>query len=415
MLKQLFKNTTWLFVSEVVNKAVFFLATLIIARVFGVNVYGQFNLAFSFVVIFSIFADFGINNTVIRDVARDKTRAAGYISNGLIVKILLSFLTFLFIWITTLFIHKGLEVNILIYLLSLYVIFNSYNTFLKSIYRAHEKMQYEAFSKIAEGLLFITYLCVACFYFKNIHLAVLGFSIISLITLFISLFLINKYFSNFQFSIDYKIIKFLLKESWPFALAGIFVTIYFNIDTVMISLIRGNYETGLYSASYNFIFGASLFPSLVSAAVYPYLSRIHNPSEKMRDITRFIVIFFLSGVISTAGLFFCSSFLIKLFYGADYVNAVGSLKILALILPFSFVCTFMGTYLASINKQLLNTFITFATAVLNVLLNLFLIRKYGQIGASTASLISFAFMFLISIYYYRKITSNKLVNITPSI
>jgi O-antigen/teichoic acid export membrane protein len=388
MFKQLLKNISWLLI--------------IIARVFGADIYGQFNLAFSFVIIFSIFADFGINNTVIRDVARDKNKATEFINNGLIIKIILSILTFLAIYVMTVFLRKGNEVNILIYLLGLYVISNSYNTFLKSIYRAHEKMKYEAFLKIIEGFLLIIYLCFTSFYFKNIYLTIFGFSIISLITLFVSLFWVNKYFSKFKFSVDWKVIRFLLKESWPFALAGIFVTIYFNIDTVMVSLIRGNVETGLYSASYNFIFGASLFPSLVSAAIYPYLSKIHNFSTKTQNVSKYIKIFFLSGVLFTLGIYFYSGTLIQLLYGANYVKAVGSLKILSLILPFSFVCTFIGTFLAAINKQLSGMLVTCVTAILNVILNLILIRQYGQIGAAVASLISFVVMFILLISIYTR-------------
>jgi O-antigen/teichoic acid export membrane protein len=275
-------------------------------------------------------------------------------------------------------------------------------------------MQYEAFSKIIEGILLITYLCLTSFFFRNIHLTILGFAAISFITLFISVFWINKYFSKLKFSINWEVIKFILKESWPFALAGVFVTVYFNIDTVMVSLIRGDIETGLYSASYNFIFGASLFPSLVSAAVYPYLSRIHNSSTKIQNISKYIKIFFLSGVGFTLGLYLYSSMLIRLFYGVDYINAIGSLKILSLILPFSFVCTFIGTFLASVNKQLVNTMVTCVTAILNIILNFILIRQYGQIGASTASFISFIFTFLILIYYYNKFTNKEVAtNITP--
>jgi O-antigen/teichoic acid export membrane protein len=202
--------------------------------------------------------------------------------------------------------------------------------------------------------------------------------------------------------VDSKTIRFLLEESWPFALAGIFVTIYFNIDTVMVSLIKGDTETGLYSASYNFIFGASMLPSLVSAAVYPYLSKIHNPSERIKNVSRYIKIFFLSGVMFTLGLFLYSNVLIKLLYGPDYINAVGSLKILSLILPFLFACTFMGTFFASVDKQLASTFVTCISAIVNIILNFILIRQYGQIGAAIASLISLIVMFILLIVVYRR-------------
>ena len=90
MFKNIFKNTGWLFLAEAMNKGTFFLITIIIARSFGSELFGQFNYAISFVIIFSVIADFGINNLIVREVARDKENIALLIGSSLIIKIFLS-------------------------------------------------------------------------------------------------------------------------------------------------------------------------------------------------------------------------------------------------------------------------------------------------------------------------------------
>ena len=56
-----------------------------------------------------------------------------------------------------------------------------------------------------------------------------------------------------KFSINSKFCKKAATLAMPFALTSIFYSIYFTIDTVMLSLLTGNYATGIYNASYKII------------------------------------------------------------------------------------------------------------------------------------------------------------------
>jgi O-antigen/teichoic acid export membrane protein len=175
----------------------------------------------------------------------------------------------------------------------------------------------------------------------------------------------------------------------------------------MISLIKGDIETGLYSVSYNFIFGISLIASLASASVYPYLSRVYKIKTEIKNVNKYIKMFFLLGCSMGLILFFLSRKLIELFYGIEYSESTLSLRILSLSLPFSFACTFLGTFIASINKQIVGTLITGLVAFLNIILNFILIEKFGHAGAAVASLISFFLMFLMLLIAYLFYSSNK--------
>lgn len=405
MFKNIFKNTGWLFLAEAMNKGTFFLITIIIARSFGSELFGQFNYAISFVIIFSVIADFGINNLIVREVARDKENIALLIGSSLIIKIFLSILTILLIIVSTIFTHKSLEVNTMVYILSFYVIFNSYNTFSKSIYRAFEKMKFETFLKFVESITLLLYVSAVSIYVKDLKTLILGFALASLITFLISVKWIKKFFTKFIFKFNKKTILFILKETWPFALAGIFVTLYFNIDTVMVSWIKGDIETGLYSVAYNFIFAASLIPALLNASFYPILSREYkNLFIIKKQIIKYLYLTIGLGVFLSGMLFLLSEFLIKIIYGNEYVNSVYSLRILALVLPFLFLFNYLGIIFSSINKQLVVTVVSFIGIILNIILNFYLINKFGQVGAAMASLVTIIVM-LISFMFYCKFNS----------
>lgn len=402
MLKKIIKNTTWLFLAEVINKGTFFIITIIIARNFGNELFGQFNFAISFVIIFSVIADFGINNLVIREVARDKYNAALLIGSGLIIKIFLSILTILSIIVSTMITNKSLEVKTMIYILSFYVVFNSYNTFSKSIYRAFEKMKFETFLKLVESIALLSYVLIVSIYVKDLRMLILGFALASLITFLISVKWIKKFFTQFIFKFNRKTIVFILKEAWPFALASIFVTLYFNIDTVMVSLIKGDTETGLYSAAYNFIFAASLVPALLNASLYPILSREYKDLSIIKKyMTKYLYLTIGLGVFLSSVLLLLPEYLITIIYGDTYINSVYSLRILALILPFLFLFNYLGTIFSSINRQLVVTVVSFFGIFINITLNFYLINKFGQVGAAVASLIAIIIMLILFIFYYK--------------
>lgn len=412
MLKHILKNASWLAIAELLNKGVFFLITIIIARSFGSDLFGQFNYAISFVIIFSVVADFGINNLIIREVARDKASAILLIGNSMILKIILSFLTIVLIFVSTIFTNKPAEVNLLVYVLSLYVVFNSYNTFSKSIYRAFEKMRFETLLKLIESIILVIYVLFVSIYIKDMTVLIFGFVLASVITFMISVRWIKKFFSTFSYKFDKRTFLFLIKEGWPFALSGIFVTVYFNIDTVMVSWIKGDLETGWYSAAYNFLFIAMLLPGLANASFYPILSRNHQELHLMkRKIDAWLFVEFIIGIAMGITIYFSAEYLITLAYGSEYLPGVISLKVLGFVLPFYYLGNLFGVLLSSTNRQKIALYVTCFNAGANILCNLWFIPRYGALGAACSSLITMFLtaMILLVIYIQNPTNTHKLI------
>ena len=60
---------------------------------------------------------------------------------------------------------------------------------------------------------------------------------------------------------------------------------------------------------------------------------------------------------------------------------------------------------------MLNTYITGASVILNITLNIFWIPKFGILGAAWATSISYAVALLITLIIYRKISGNRIKDI----
>lgn len=68
----IFKNTFWLTASQIAIRLLKLILVIYVARMLTVAEYGRFNWALSFVTIFAIFADLGINSISIREFSQKK-------------------------------------------------------------------------------------------------------------------------------------------------------------------------------------------------------------------------------------------------------------------------------------------------------------------------------------------------------
>ena len=88
-IKTIFKNMSWLLVSQIVASICGFIWTILIARYLGVNEYGVLGFALSFTGLMAIAVDFGISTHIVREIATDNSIAAKYIGNALPLKSIL--------------------------------------------------------------------------------------------------------------------------------------------------------------------------------------------------------------------------------------------------------------------------------------------------------------------------------------
>ena len=100
MVRQVLKNTGLLLIANSISMALMFFFNMYTARYLGAEGFGVLSFALAFTGIFIIFADFGLVNLTIREVARDKSLASKYIGNIIGIKIISVVFTFGMIVIT---------------------------------------------------------------------------------------------------------------------------------------------------------------------------------------------------------------------------------------------------------------------------------------------------------------------------
>ncbi|NJF25190.1 flippase [Thermococcus sp. Bubb.Bath] len=387
---KLIKNAGWLFGAEVISKLLAYGIIVILSRTLGPTGLGQYSFIFYYVGLLGIFSDLGVGYYFMREVARDKHRLEELLPDVLGFKIVLAFLNFAIIVILTVPLPKPEWMKLLIILAGAEAMLGWMAYVFINIMYAHEVTKYEALARVIErtwaffvgGTVLYVYKSLSPF----IITLLIGYSIRELLRIKWG----SKFIRKIEMRFKPNVWLPLLRKSYPFWLIGLFTLIYYRTDMVMLSLMRGDYETGIYRAAYTLIEVALFVPNIVVSTTMPSMARLWKEDRKTLGILlkkSFQVLVGL-GVSGTAGYYIFAKWGIIIVFGEKFLPSVPVLRILAFAVPFMFLNSLFGSFLNATGRELTFTKITGFTALLNVLLNYFLIPNYGASGAAVATVVS---------------------------
>ena len=184
------------------------------------------------------------------------------------------------------------------------------------------------------------------------------------------------------------------------------VSVYTNLDTVMIGFISGDREVGLYTVA---VKSKTLLLTTINAISTVLLPRLsYYFSNRMKDaynrtIKRSVSIIFMISIPLTFFFIIEAYDCILLLGGRDYAEATLCMKIIMPILLISSFSNITGNQvLIPLGKYACFMKAVVAGAVVNLLLNSFMIPYYGANGAAIATLFAEITQMAIQFVYSRK-------------
>lgn len=404
VVQRIAKNTGMLLGSMVINFALNFFYFIYAARYLGVNNFGILTFAIAFTGLFTAFTDLGLGELIVREVARKKSIVHKYLNNVLPMKLILSILTFLLLSIIiNLLGYKGNIVKV-VYLVSLSVIFDSLCQTFYSVFQAYEEMQYQSIGQVL----------IACFRIISITLViVLRLDVVDLAFLyFITSAIILAYaftiyklrFVMPRFRADFSFWWKAIKESWPMGGMAFCGVLYFRIDTVMLSMIKGEIAVGLYNAAYKLLEMAIFIPLIVVTAVFPLLSkRYKNSAESYADILGKIVKYLIYFIIPIACIVtLVSKPMIGIIYGNMFLASANVLQILIWAAVLMYITIILMAAFRAINRQAFSFKLVVLTVIVNIVLNMVMIPRYSFIGAALTTVFSEVFLLCVGLVFLSK-------------
>lgn len=403
-INRIAKNTALLFASTGLSYILLFFVNMYTARYLGVEGFGNLSLAFAFTGIFVVFVDLGLSTLLVREVARDKSLADKYLGNILVIKLILSFLTFVIIVMFVNLIGYSQEVSYIIYIITVSTIIGSFNAMFYSVFQAYEKMEYQSIGAVLNSFLLFSGILTIIYYGFNIFAFALNYIVINLISLIYCLIICFWKFIWPKIEIDLSFWKTTIITALPLSLAVLFSVIGFKIDSVLLSIMKGTIAVGFYTAPYRLIEALIVIPSVFTLAIYPVISNFYVSSRETLENSYIISIKYLTiiGLPIAVGITLLADKIILLIYGNGFSSSILALQILIWEIPLIFLTYTFGTFLISINKQTISLKITFIAMIVNIILNLLLIPYFSYLAASFVTVITELIAFVLCFNYLSK-------------
>jgi len=177
-----------------------------------------------------------------------------------------------------------------------------------------------------------------------------------------------------------------LGEGFNFSLAGSTQSVYNDIDKTMLSHYGMNVANGIYTMAYRVVDVATTpVISLEVAALPRYFRESPKGSAAVRHLSmRLAWRAALIGLLMS-GCMFVAAPIIPYVVGSGFAESVSALRWLCLLPAFRGVHQLTGSAITGMGFQRYRTLVQLSAAALNFGLNLWLIPRYGWLGAAWAS------------------------------
>lgn len=406
------KNTTYLTLAYIGQKILSFFYFVLVARALGVEGLGKYTFAMSFTALFAVLIDCGLNSALIRETAKFPEKAKQYLSSILSTKIFFSFFAYgLVVLIVNLLGYPAVTKQ-LVYLSGIPMIFDQLTNTFWAIFRGRQNLRQESINIVYNQLVvFAVGIAVIVCRLPLIYF-ILPFILASLFSFFYSALSVwHKCKIHYSLRFEWPALKFIFKIAIPFALIAIFSRVYSNLDAVLISKLAGDKALGWYGVAMKVPFALQFIPAALSAAVFPAFSRhfLYNKEQLRLTFERVMKLLLLIVAPISAGIAILAQPIVLFFYGSEYAASASPLQIMMAGLVFVFLNYALGALLNACNYQITNTVLAGITMILNVVLNVLLIPRFGFVGASWAFLGSHALLFCVSLFF-----AGRIVRFSPS-
>jgi len=180
----------------------------------------------------------------------------------------------------------------------------------------------------------------------------------------------------------------------PHVISGVILTFS---DRIFISNMVSISETGNYAVGYQVGMIIHLVQNSFNQAWVPWFfgKLKENTKEIKLKIVKFTYLYFLLMILSALILTFLAPVIFKIFIGKSFSSGLNYVFWIALGFAINGMYKMVVNYIFYLKKTYFIATATIITASINIVLNYFLIKHNGAIGAAQATAISFAVEFIL--------------------
>ena len=405
------KNTGWLFGEKILRLTFGLFVSVWVARYLEPELFGVFSYVQSFVGLFIVIAGLGLDGIVVRELVKSPERARELLGTSFLLRLMGFVVVIVLLLIAIQFTSNSHDENIYILIFGCSALFQSFSV-IDFYFQSKVQSKYVVYANVI-SLIFTSLTKIVLILYKA---PLLAFVLVLVLDSFLlTVNLIIQYYRNdcklTRWSFNLVDAKKLLGDSWPLILSGIVIAIYMKIDQVMIKEMLGNSEVGQYAAAVKLSEAWYFIPMVICNSLFPAIINAKATSSilyerRMKNLYGFLVWGSILVAILTA---IFGDWVVQLLYGNQYFGTASVLKIHIWAGIFVGLGVASSKWFIAENLQRYTFYRTLLGAVVNIILNLVLIPKYGIVGAAYATLIAqFCASYLFNVFTKKTYPNFKL-------
>lgn len=388
---RVFQNTIVQLGGRGISLLLSFATSILLARYLGRELMGEYGAIYSYLSLYGFLATFGLDQILAREVSLRRTEAAQIFHTGSLVALGFAAIGALFASFFAPFFGYTGAMRWLIAVAAIDLLILPPMRFPGIIFQVDMRQWYMVATGLLRQLLWLVALVLlatgkAAFYQVIVARTLCGVAEAVLVVAFSR----RGHFLEGPRRFIREDAGNMLRDALPLVMSSIAVGIYHRIDQVMLHNMTGDRTLGPYVIAVQLIEILSVLPVVLISSLFPILVRTASDEPRFNHYLSIsyrlllLVVFGACAIITPI-----AAPMIRLLYGEAFLPTAS----LLVVLVWSEVPVFFGVVISNaIVARGLQRYLPLSTvvgAVINILLNLALIPRYGALGASWATVVSY--------------------------
>ena len=399
-------NTMWGVTERVFSIGASFLVSIMVARYLGPAQYGLYSYAIALFALFSILGSMGVDALTVRELSKHTNvkqeimgTSFGLIGFGHLLGLIL-------LW-GFLLLSENIQSEVFWLLLILSINFFFYPFYIINYWFAF-RLEFKYPSLALMISIFISSIIKIALVIGGANLILFAYAnviqVILTVTILIFFYKYKSELSLFTWRFSYIKAKELLSQSWMIYVGSFFAVIYLKVDQVMLKWLVGVEEVGIYAVAATLSQAWYFLPIAIVGSFFPKLIKLkeNNSTHLNKRFQQIFDLLFIMAFVVAIVITLVAEPLIMMMFGQVYQDAAPILTIHIWTALFIFMRILFTKWIVIENLLMFSMLTHGLGALFNVTLNYWLIPNYGGVGASYATLFSYATSSYLALFFYSK-------------
>lgn len=400
--KKLISNSFWMMASKIYSMLVSLVVGSLSARYLGPANYGLLNYGTAIISFFTTISALGLSFTIVVEMVKKPEKSGSYLGTALVMRVLTALISYVgIIGIVAVLEPDNKNLQVITALQAISVILNTYEMLLYWF-----QMQLQMKFVTVASMVALTVTGIWRILLLALNASVEFFALSNSVTALVCGGIVTAIFfktNHPKLRLNWEDGRYLLKGSYHFIISGLAVTLYSQLDRIMLGKILSADMVGYYSAAMVIAVMWEFIPHALINSARPVITELKQKNEKeyLNKYKLLLMSINALGLLVSIGFVIFGKLAVYILYGASYAPSIDALKILIGSTSFAMIGTARVVWLVNEGMGGYEKYFTIMGSIVNIILNAIFIPVWGITGAAITTLISQIFVAVIAPLFFK--------------